>query len=400
MPARNGMIHNASGQRRQPIRESEQQPNNMTSSRKKKIPWLVHVYYRMRTLSFLMIFGATFLQTRGQAHGALEWAFMVFLLLVYPHLQFLRAKRASDPLATEMRSLAFDAILLGMFDVCIGFSQWIAYGATLGTITNNVINKGWRGLRESLIRLAIGIGLGTLCFGWRFTPAADASVTIIAMVFMAMYITLINNYTYIRTVQLRETREQLRQSRQDLLGANDALQRQLMRVDGMRHQARVQVNHDPQTGLYNRHYLDSTLTRELARCEREGQPLCLILVEAGHDDHSHDADDPDDPEVVPDHDLYRRLADQLNDIVRAGDVVCRYDEERFAILAPAMPLQEAVERTQALYAAAIVGIAAYPQHGASDDALIANAMSALCRAREDSTPVAVAHLDDDTHEHD
>jgi GGDEF domain-containing protein len=80
------------------------------------------------------------------------------------------------------------------------------------------------------------------------------------------------------------------------MAANAALQRNLREIDALQEQLREQAIRDPLTGLYNRRYLDATLERELARSQRDGQPLALILMDLDHfkrvnDTYGHQAGD-------------------------------------------------------------------------------------------------------------
>src|SRR3546814_10723156 len=50
----------------------------------------------------------------------------------------------------------------------------------------------------------------------------------------------------------------------------------------LRESLRLQSIRDPLTGLVNRLYLDESVTRELARCERRGLPLSLLMLDIDH----------------------------------------------------------------------------------------------------------------------
>ena len=67
-------------------------------------------------------------------------------------------------------------------------------------------------------------------------------------------------------------------------------------VQKLQEQLRDQALHDPLTGLYNRRYLDETITRELARAARYNQPLGIVMCDLDHfklvnDTHGHLAGD-------------------------------------------------------------------------------------------------------------
>ncbi len=358
----------------------------------RKVPWLVRMHYRMRTVAFAMMFGVIALHGGGPVSGPGFWTFMVLLFLVYPHIQYLRTRRLPDPTAGELRNLRTDSVFLGMGVATIGFPVWITFSGLLGTLSNNTANKGWTGIAETLVAFPGGALLGSLIWGFRFEPETDWVTTLCCIVGLTLYLTALGQVAFSRILRLRLTREALQVRERELMEANDALHRNLREIDELQEQLREQANRDPLTGLYNRRYLDSTLERELARCKRGGTPLALILIDIDHfkqvnDTYGHQAGD----------EVLLRLAAMLASMARAGDVACRYGGEEFLLLMPTMPLASARERAEALRAAfadmevsfgafklrttVSVGIAAYPGHGISADELIRNADTALYRAK-------------------
>ena len=97
----------------------------------------------------------------------------------------------------------------------------------------------------------------------------------------------------------------------------------------LREALRNQSIKDPLTGLYNRRYLDENLARELARSQRTGQPVSVIVFDADHfkrfnDTWGHDAGDA----VLVD------LARALKSVGREMDIPCRLGGEEFLLLLP------------------------------------------------------------------
>ena len=83
---------------------------------------------------------------------------------------------------------------------------------------------------------------------------------------------------------------------------------------------------DALTGLYNRRYLVDHLKREIARSQRHGRPLSLILFDVDHfkainDEHGHAGGDQ----------VLRELAELVGANVRREDCCARYGGEEFAI---------------------------------------------------------------------
>ncbi|MDQ6775372.1 MAG: diguanylate cyclase [Actinomycetota bacterium] len=93
---------------------------------------------------------------------------------------------------------------------------------------------------------------------------------------------------------------------------------------------------DELTGLPNRRAWQQTLTRELARAQRDRQPLCVALLDLDHfkaynDTHGHQAGD----QALAD--TAHAWATQL----RAGDFLARCGGEEFALLLPNLALAPA-----------------------------------------------------------
>ena len=168
-----------------------------------------------------------------------------------------------------------------------------------------------------------------------------------------------------------------------------------------------QAIRDPLTGLFNRQYLDETLEREIRRSQRIRAPLAVVMLDIDHfkifnDTYGHAAGD----------EVLKTLGKILRDTVRASDVACRYGGEEFVVvlldadLAAAIPSVEricgeinrrrCVYRAQPLPAIKVsAGIAQYPVHGTSVEALLSaadEAMYAAKKAGRDRIEIASAHL--------
>jgi two-component system cell cycle response regulator len=103
---------------------------------------------------------------------------------------------------------------------------------------------------------------------------------------------------------------------------------------------------DGLTGLWNRLYLDSRLSSELAISRRNGMALSCIMADVDHfksinDTHGHSFGD----------DVLRSIAAAFTKTCRAGDIVCRYGGEEIAILLPATSVDQAAELAERLRAA-------------------------------------------------
>jgi diguanylate cyclase (GGDEF)-like protein len=163
----------------------------------------------------------------------------------------------------------------------------------------------------------------------------------------------------------------------------------------LRESLRRQAIRDDLTGLFNRRYMEETLERELHRVARIGIPLGLAMLDLDHfktynDTFGHHAGD----------ELLRALGPLISSQIREDDIACRYGGEEFLIIMPGASLEVTLERTeqmrqcvkqlhelrpaQFLHPITIsIGLAIFPDNGASSSALIQAADAALYRAKKE-----------------
>jgi len=156
---------------------------------------------------------------------------------------------------------------------------------------------------------------------------------------------------------------------------------------------REQAVRDPLTGLFNRQYLDETLTREIRRDRRRKAPFSVVMLDIDHfkvfnDSYGHAAGD----------EVLKELGKLLREAVRASDIACRYGGEEFVVvlldadLAAALPTvkricleikrKQCTYRGQALPGITVsAGLAQYPMHGTSAEELLRAADEALYAAK-------------------
>ena len=90
---------------------------------------------------------------------------------------------------------------------------------------------------------------------------------------------------------------------------------------------RDMANRDALTGAYNRHHLEETLERDIARCERGGPPFLLLMLDIDHfktinDTHGHLAGD----------EALRAIALGVSSVLRKADYLARYGGEEFVVV--------------------------------------------------------------------
>ncbi|MBI5609353.1 MAG: diguanylate cyclase [Deltaproteobacteria bacterium] len=149
---------------------------------------------------------------------------------------------------------------------------------------------------------------------------------------------------------------------------------------------------DAMTGLPNFRQFRASLAGEVERSRRTRQPFCLLMVDVDHfkiwnDRFGHPAGD----------EVLRQLGSFLRDRMRRTDLPCRYGGEEFAVILPGTNLSGG-EWAAAKLCATIeqahignqpghgvtvsIGVAAWPDHGETDAALIDAGDAALYAAKE------------------
>lgn len=128
----------------------------------------------------------------------------------------------------------------------------------------------------------------------------------------------------------------------------------LMTSQRLKRELDHQVSHDPLTGSLNRRAFSLIASKELARAQRTGQPLSMIML------------DLDNFKQVNDH-LGHGVGDQVlcrfvavaNELLRGEDVFCRFGGEEFVVLLPGATADQALavaERLRRVYAEEASGI--------------------------------------------
>lgn len=150
---------------------------------------------------------------------------------------------------------------------------------------------------------------------------------------------------------------------------------------------------DPLTDLFNRRYLEETLTREIDRARRKQSALTVAMTDLDHfkrlnDTWGHAAGDQ----------VLKSFAGLLQAHFRTQDVLCRYGGEEFALIFPDCSTDQAQRRAESLLTAlrataipygdkeitgvtASVGIAGCPVQGGTPEALLRRADHALYEAK-------------------
>lgn len=148
---------------------------------------------------------------------------------------------------------------------------------------------------------------------------------------------------------------------------------------------------DELTLVYNYRFLKAALSREVERASRYGQVFSILMLDVDHlkrfnNKHGH----------LQGSELLRRLAGILSRSSRAIDLVAKYGGDEFLIILPqtrtdgAQAMASRICRAVAEHEFAFcrpgditisIGVASFPQHGATMEALLAAADEALFQAK-------------------
>lgn len=183
-----------------------------------------------------------------------------------------------------------------------------------------------------------------------------------------------------------------KQAEDALKNINELLNLRIIEVEKLQTELREQSIRDSQTGLFNRRYLDETLTREVVRAERENAPLSVIMSDIDlfkiiNDTYGHPVGDK----------FLVEVASLMKNHARGSDIVCRYGGEEFLLVLPGSALDSAAKRAEEIRqkCAEIIiqhegkdlkvtisfGVATYPNHGKEAEEIIIKADKALYQSK-------------------
>ena len=171
------------------------------------------------------------------------------------------------------------------------------------------------GLRFLIVLMAAGLGAGIVSLflpQWLWHPAAVEIRIPPQILFVAMLV------VFILSVYLVQSESELRKLR--VLALQQALAAQSDRSSGM---------FDPVTNVFTRALLHDLLHREIARAERNGRPLTLIMCDVNNfkqvnDRYGHLMGD----------EVLGQVASILKECVRGSDHVVRYGGDEFLLILP------------------------------------------------------------------
>lgn len=172
----------------------------------------------------------------------------------------------------------------------------------------------------------------------------------------------------------------------------DALSLSLASID-LREQLTNQAVRDSLTGLFNRRYLEETLSREVRRAARTSVPLSVVMLDIDHFKQFNDSFGHEMGDLA-----LQQVATYLMNHFRGDDVACRFGGEEFMLVMTGASREDALRRSEEARSAieslsfpcglsapakltASFGVATYPEDGADGSQLVQKADQALYMAK-------------------
>ncbi|HMZ08153.1 MAG TPA: diguanylate cyclase [Anaerolineales bacterium] len=196
-----------------------------------------------------------------------------------------------------------------------------------------------------------------------------------------------------RVILARDVTERKRLENQ-LKSLNQSLREKLEENQKLQDQLKEQAIRDPLTGVFNRRFFAEALDKDFAQAVREGTPFSVIILDVDHFKQFNDTYGHKCGDIV-----LQALAGFLSNNTRRSDIVCRYGGEEFIILMPdATPgssferaeiFRQQFEQMEVEYAGRKLkctfspGVASFPAHSNSAEALLLFADHALYQSKSD-----------------
>jgi len=181
-----------------------------------------------------------------------------------------------------------------------------------------------------------------------------------------------------------------------------------MSIAGLNLRSRLehQSIRDGLTNLFNRHFMEISLDREVRRAARNNSDLSILMLDVDHfkkfnDTYGHEAGDT----------VLREVAEIFRQSVRVEDIICRYGGEEFVIILPDTTQDAALKkaeiirertsqlrmrfRSEALREVTIsIGVATYPHSGTTLEEMLRASDRALYAAKHGGRNQVVASTAD------
>jgi diguanylate cyclase len=241
------------------------------------------------------------------------WAALALHAFVWPHAAWMIARRAAAPARVEMRQLAVDSALGGMWIALIHFNLLPAVLIVTMLSVDKIAAGGLRLVIRTSVCLIAACLVTAAATGWAVDIATPMSVVVACIPFLVVYPVAISAVTH-------------------------GLSRKIAQQN--RWLTRISTT-DELTGLANRRQGFAAAEQALARHCRNGGAAVLVVLDIDrfkqvNDRFGHPAGD----------EVLRRVATTLQQCSRITDTPARYGGDEFLLVLPDTSLQGAVEMTK------------------------------------------------------
>lgn len=257
--------------------------------------------YPMRNLGLLLLALPYLSELYEQAESWLYWLLAGLNILVWPHVAFLWARSAPDPVAAEFRNLLID-VAFGVFWIVVSEVSLVPAAVMIGMLASDRLAAGgWLLLGRAVLVGVVCYVLYAALLGWPFQPVTSNRTTWLAMPSVVAYMVALSHVNYRLTRRISSQNREL-----DRLNLTD-----------------------PGVDLPNRRFFNLRAGELLATARSHGGEVALLLVDVDdfksiNDNHGHLAGD----------EVLREIARLLREQAGAGGLPARVGGDEFTLLLP------------------------------------------------------------------
>jgi diguanylate cyclase (GGDEF)-like protein len=181
---------------------------------------------------------------------------------------------------------------------------------------------------------------------------------------------------------------------QELTQQNALLQDKIYEIEELHEKFNQYSLRDPITGLYNRKYLVESITKEIARAERELSTFGICMIDIDNFQHINDTLGIE----AGDH-ILTDTSNKIQNKMRKTDYICRFGGDEMIILIAKISAENLIQKVESFRAmineesyeiagttiscSVSAGLAFFPEDGKTFDQLVQKADIALNRAKKD-----------------